>query len=214
LFADMIRDWRRAWGQGDFTFLAVQLAPWDRNKKRTIEQITAEPVESDWAELREAQNLVSRHLPQVGVAVITDLGDKDDIHPVKKAPVGERLAAAARVIAYREKLAGLSPVYKSVRFSGDRATVTFDRVGPGLEARGGELTGFAVAGTDRRFVWARAEIKGRNQVVVSSPAVPVPVAVRYGWADYPVVNLFSRSGLPASPFRTDDFPMVTAPKQP
>jgi sialate O-acetylesterase len=214
LFADMIRNWRQDWGQGDFTFLAVQLAPWDRNKKRPLEQITAEPVESDWAELREAQGLVSQQLPKVGVAVITDVGDKDDIHPTKKEPVGERLALAARVIAYREKTAGLSPVYKRARFSGARATVTFDRVGQGLEARGGDLTGFAVAGPDHRFVWAKAEIKGRNQVVVSCPSVPEPVAVRYGWADYPVVNLFSKSGLPVSPFRTDDFPMVSAPKKP
>jgi len=214
LFADMIRNWRQAWGQGNFTFLAVQLAPWDRNKKRPIEEITAEPVESDWAELREAQVIVSQTLPKVGVVVITDVGDKDDIHPTKKAPVGERLALAAQVIAYREKIAGLSPVYKRVRFSDDSATVTFDRVGQGLEARGGDLTGFAVAGSDRKFVWAKAEIKGRNRVVVSSPSVPAPVAVRFGWADCPVVNLFSKAGLPASPFRTDDFPMVSAPKKP
>lgn len=214
LFADMIRNWRRDWGQGDFTFLAVQLAPWDRNQKRTLEQITATPVESDWAELREAQSHVAKTLRRVGVAVITDVGDKDDIHPTKKVPVGERLALAARVIAYREKIDGLSPVCKGARFSGGQAVVKFDRVNGGLEARDGDLTGFAIAGSDRRFVWAKAEIKGRNKVVVSSPSVPQPVAVRYGWADYPVVNLFSRSGLPASPFRTDDFPMLTAPKQP
>ncbi|HRZ37161.1 MAG TPA: sialate O-acetylesterase, partial [Candidatus Paceibacterota bacterium] len=214
LFADMIRNWRRDWGQGDFTFLAVQLAPWDRNKKRTLEAIAAEPVESDWAELREAQMHVAKTLRKVGVAVITDVGDKDDIHPTRKVPVGERLALAARAIAYHERIDGLSPVYKSARFSGGRAVVKFDSVGGGLEARGGELTGFAIAGPDRRFVWAKAEIQGRNKVVVSSPSVPQPTAVRYGWADYPVVNLFSQCGLPASPFRTDDFPMLTAPKTP
>ncbi len=214
LFADMIRNWRRDWGQGDFTFLAVQLAPWDRNKKRTLETIAAEPVESDWAELREAQMHVAKTLRKVGVAVITDVGDKDDIHPTKKVPVGERLALAARAIAYREKIDGLSPVYKNARFSGGRAVVKFNSVGGGLEARDGDLTGFAIAGPDRRFVWAKAEIQGRNKVVVSSPSVPQPTAVRYGWADYPVVNLFSQCGLPASPFRTDNFPMLTAPKTP
>jgi len=213
LFADMIRNWRRDWGQGDFTFLAVQLAPWDKNRKRPISEITAAPTESDWAELREAQCIVAETLPKVGLAVITDVGDKDDIHPTKKVPVGERLALAARVIAYRERINGLSPAYDSVQFQGGKAVVKFKRVGSGLEARGGELTGFAIAGPDRKFVWAKAEIVGPDKVVVSSPEVPNPVAVRYGWADYPVVNLWSKDGLPASPFRTDDFPMVTAPKK-
>lgn len=212
LFADLIRNWRRDWGQGDFTFLAVQLAPWDKNRKRTLDQITAEPVESDWAELREAQGIATQVLPKVGLAVITDVGDKDDIHPTKKVPVGERLALAARVIAYGERISGLSPTYRSVSFRGGQATVTFDHVGRGLEARGGALNGFAMAGVDRKFVWAQAEVKGKNRVVVHSPAVPSPVAVRFGWADYPVVNLFSKDGLPASPFRTDSFPMTTAGK--
>ncbi|MDH7503520.1 MAG: hypothetical protein QHJ82_12525, partial [Verrucomicrobiota bacterium] len=123
------------------------------------------------------------------------------------------LALAARVIAYGERINGLSPAYDSVQFQGGKAIVEFKRVGSGLEARDGELTGFAIAGSDRKFVWAKAEIVGRDKVAVSSPEVPNPVAVRYGWADYPVVNLWSKDGLPASPFRTDDFPMVTAPKK-
>jgi sialate O-acetylesterase len=214
LFVEMIANWRRDWGQGDFTFLAVQLAPWDRGKKRALAEITASPMESDWAELREAQNLATERLPKVGVAVITDVGDKDDIHPAKKEPVGERLALAARVLAYRERVHGLSPTCRSVRFQGAKAIVRFNHVGPGLEARGGELTGFAVAGADRVFAWAKAEVVGKDQVAVCSPEVANPVAVRYGWADYPVVNLWSKDGLPASPFRTDDFPMVTTPKKP
>jgi len=214
LFADMIRNWRRDWGQGDFTFLAVQLAPWDRNRKRPLSEITAAPTESDWAELREAQCLVAEQLPKVGIAVITDVGDKDDIHPTKKVPVGERLALAARVLAHGERINGLSPAYKSVQFDGGKAMVNFKWVGRGLEARGGELTGFEVAGPDRKFVWAKAEVVGRDTVAVSSPDVPRPVAVRYGWSDCPVVNLWSQDGLPASPFRTDDFPMVSAPKKP
>jgi sialate O-acetylesterase len=211
LFADMIRNWRRDWGQGDFTFLAVQLAPFDGGKKRSLEQIAAVPGESTWAELREAQMLATKVLPNVGVAVITDVGDKDDIHPAKKAPVGERLALEARVIAYAEKITGFGPVFKSAHFAGDKAVISFDHVGKGLEAQGGKLQGFAIAGPDRKFVWADAQIQG-DSVVVSSPAVSNPVAVRYGWADYPVVNLWNKDGLPASPFRTDDFPMVTGPK--
>ncbi|MCX8109049.1 MAG: sialate O-acetylesterase, partial [Verrucomicrobiae bacterium] len=213
LFADLIRNWRHDWGLGDFTFLAVQLAPWDKNRKRPLNEITAAPGDSDWAELREAQCIVADTLPNVGLAVITDVGDKDDIHPTNKAPVGERLALAARVIAYNERINGLSPAYDSVRFENGKAVVKFKRVGKGLEARNGEPTGFAIAGPDMKFVWAKAEIVDRDKVVVSSPSVPVPVAVRYGWADYPVVNLWSKDGLPVSPFRTDDFPMITAPKK-
>ncbi|MBM3881685.1 MAG: sialate O-acetylesterase [Verrucomicrobia bacterium] len=212
LFADMIRNWRSDWGQGDFPFLAVQLAPWDKNRKRALGEITAAPGESDWAELREAQGFAAKLLPEVGLAVITDVGDKDDIHPAKKQPVGERLALAARVIAYGERIHGLSPTFRSVRFDGPRAIIRFQHAADGLEARGGELTGFAIASADRKFVWAKAVVQG-NRVVVSSPSVPEPAAVRFGWADYPVINLFSKGGLPVSPFRTDDFPMVTGPKR-
>jgi sialate O-acetylesterase len=211
LFATMISNWRQDFGQGDFPFLMVQLAPWDKNKKRDLAEITKTPVESDWAELREAQLFATKILPNVGMVVITDAGDKDDIHPAKKEPAGSRLALAARGIAYGEKLVHSGPTYRSLTIEGEKAILSFDHVGQGLEARGGELQGFAIAGADRKFVWAKAEIKGDN-VVVSSPEVPHPVAVRYGWADYPVVNLFNKNGLPASPFRTDAFPMLTGPR--
>ncbi len=211
LFADMIRNWRRDWGQGDFTFLEVQLAPWDKGKKRSLEEITKEPGDSDWAELREAQVLATKVLPNVGQAVITDVGDKDDIHPRAKKPVGERLALAARGLAYGEKIVYSGPTYRKLEIKGSEVWLSFDHVGRGLEARGGELAGFAVCGADRKWVWAKADLRG-VQVVVSCPQVPQPVAVRYGWSDHPVVNLWNKDGLPASPFRTDDFPMVTAPK--
>lgn len=203
LFPDMIRCWRRDWGQKDFTFLAVQLAP--------FRAIKDEPGESDWAELREAQLLATKVLPKVGMAVITDVGDPNDIHPTKKRPVGERLALAARGIAYGEKIVYSGPIYRSVKFEGNKAILSFDHVGKGLEARDGALKGFAICGEDRKFVWAEAQIVG-DTVVVSSPQVAKPVAVRYGWADCPVVNLWNKDGLPASPFRTDDFPMITAGK--
>jgi sialate O-acetylesterase len=212
LFADMISNWRRDWGQGNFTFLAVQLAPWDKNKKRSLEQITEKPEDSDWAELREAQSIATQVLPKVGMAVITDVGDKDDIHPTKKVPVGARLALAARGIAYREKMEYSGPVYQNIKVKDGKAVLSFLHVDGGLEARDGQLKGFAICGEDKKFIWANAEIQG-NKVVVSSPAVVKPVAVRYGWSDYPVVNLWNKDGLPASPFRTDNFPMITQPKK-
>ena len=205
LFADMIRNWRKDWGEGDFTFLAVQLAP--------FQDIKPQPVESDWAELREAQLLATKVLPKVGLAVITDVGEEKDIHPKKKAPVGGRLAVAARGIAYGEKIEYSGPTYKSMKVTGNKAILSFDHTGGGLESRGGDLKGFAICGPEKKFVWAKAEIDG-NKVIVSSPEISQPVAVRYGWANFPVVNLWNKADLPASPFRTDDFPMVTAPKQP
>jgi len=203
LFPDMIRCWRRDWGQGDFTFLAVQLAPFQAAK--------AQPADSTWAELREAQLLATQVLPNVGLAVITDVGDAKDIHPKWKQPVGERLALSARAIAYGEKNEFSGPVYRRCEIKGEQAILHFDHARQGLEARGGELKGFAICGEDKKFVWAKAEIVGAT-VVVSSPEVAQPVAVRYGWADFPEVNLWNKAGLPASPFRTDNFPMITAPK--
>ena len=204
LFADMIRNWRRDWGQGDFPFLLVQLAP--------FKDIKPQPGESDWAELREAQLLATQVLPNVGMAVITDVGEEKDIHPRKKQPVGARLALAARALAHRQKLAYSGPVYRSLKIEGNRAVLRFDHAGKGLEARDGELKGFAICGEDRKWVWGKAEILSSDTLAVSSPEVPQPVAVRYGWADYPVVNLWNKDGLPATPFRTDNFPMITAPK--
>lgn len=211
LFADMIKNWRKDWGQGDFPFLFVQLAPWDKNKKRSLEDITKEPVESDWAELREAQSLTLK-LPKTGMVVITDVGDKDDIHPTKKQPVGERLALAARALVYNEKIVYSGPMYKNMKVKGNVVTLSFDHVGSGLEAKGSKLTGFAICGEDKKWVWADAETDGKV-VTVSNASVAKPIAVRYGWADFPVVNLFNKEGLPASPFRTDEFPGLTQPKE-
>jgi sialate O-acetylesterase len=204
LFPDMIWNWRSDWRQGDFPFLAVQLAP--------FKKIKDEPGESDWAELREAQLLATLSLPKVGLAVITDVGDEDDIHPQKKEPVGARLALAARSIAYGQELVFSGPIFSQAEIEGNKVTLTFNHAGKGLEARGGELKGFSIAGEDRKFHWATAKVINSNQVVVSSPEVELPIAVRYGWADYPTGNLWNKDGLPASPFRTDDFPMITAPK--
>ena len=210
LFADMIKNWRNDWDR-DFTFLEVQLAPYDQSRKRSVEQITATPVESNWAELREAQLLATENLKKVGMAVITDVGDKDDIHPTKKQPVGARLALLARKITYGEKIVADGPTYDGVKFKDGKAILSFKNVGGGLAAQGGALTGFAIAGEDKQFTWATATIEG-DKVVVSSATVTKPTAVRYGWADFPVVNLWNKDGLPATPFRTDDWPMITKPK--
>ncbi len=204
LFPDMIRNWRNDWGQGNFPFLAVQLAPFMAIKKQ--------PAESAWAELREAQLNTTKILPNVGMAVITDVGDQTDIHPTKKAPVGQRLAIAARGIAYGQKIVYSGPTFKRMKVKGDQAILSFDNVGGGLEARDGALKGFSICGPDKKFVLANAEIVGKT-VVVSSPEVRNPIAVRFGWADFPVVNFWNKEGLPASPFRTDNFPMSTAAKK-
>ncbi len=205
LFPNMIRDWRRLWNQGDFTFCCVQLAP--------FKPISPLPGESDWAELREAQLLATKTLPKVGMAVITDVGEERDIHPRKKGPVGTRLALAARAIAYGERIPYSGPAFKSIKIDDDKAILKFDHVGGGLVAKDGALKSFAICGTDHKWVWGIAEIQGNDTVVVSSPNVENPVAIRFGWADYPVVNLWNKEGLPASPFRTDNFPLITEGKK-
>lgn len=217
LFPELIKGWRDAWGQGDFPVLAVQLTPFDKNRNRPLEQIIAVPEDSDWARLREAQSLTEKAVPNYALVVTTDLGDKDDPTPSKKELVGARLALAARALVYGEKVTSIGPVFREMAVQGEKISLKFDHVGLGLEARGGKLTGFAVASEDKKFVWADAQINPDNSVTVSASTVPKPVAVRYGWADYPVVNLFNKDGLPATPFRTDTFspppPPVPAKKK-
>ncbi len=200
LFPAMIQDWREAWAQGDFPFLFVQLA--------NFMAVKPEPGESAWAELREAQTMTLA-LPKTGMAVAIDIGDANDIHPRNKQDVGKRLALNALAIAYGKKVVYSGPLYERMRREGNAIRLYFKHVNGGLTTPNGEpLRGFAIAGADRRFVWAEARIEG-NTVVVSSPQVLEPVAVRYAWADNPVCNLYNRAGLPASPFRTDDWPGVT-----
>ena len=199
LFPLMIRNWRSAWGH-DFPFYFVQLANWHASK--------AEPDESDWAELREAQTMTLRE-PQTGMAVTIDIGDENDIHPRNKLDVGRRLAAWALAGTYDQKVIPSGPLFNSFKIEGDQVRIRFKH-GARLKTRdGGPLKGFAIAGEDRNFVWADARIEG-DTVIVSSPMVSKPVAVRYGWADNPIANLYNKAGLPASPFRTDDWPGVTA----
>jgi sialate O-acetylesterase len=146
------------------------------------------------------------------MAVITDVGDKDDIHPARKEPVGARLALLARAIAYDERIPYSGPVFRRMSVSRGRAILGFRHTHGGLLAKDGPLKGFQICGPDREWRWADAQIDG-NRVIVSSPEVKEPIAVRYGWADYPVGNLFNGAGLPATPFRTDNFPLTTARKR-
>ena len=194
LLGSMIENWRSAWQRESLPFLIVQLAPYLA--------IDSEPRESDWAALREAQERVTREVPNTALAVITDVGDEKDIHPTRKKPVGARLALAARKVAYGEKIVASGPTFRAVAVEDHALVVSFDNVGKGLVVRGPRLTGFAVAGRDEKFVNADATLRG-DRVVVSSPLVPSPAYVRFGWANYPVVNLWNADGLPASPFRTD-----------
>lgn len=200
LMPAMIQDWRDSWGQGDFPFLMVQLAPFMK--------ISEQPTESAWAELREAQLLSTKALPNVGMAVITDVGEENDIHPRQKQPVGARLAYAAEHIAYGKKLTWSGPEYSHLRVDGSQARVFFDHTDGGLVAKDGPLTGFTICGPDHQFYNATARISGRT-VVVCAPEVSEPVAVRFGWANFPVVNLWNQGGLPATPFRTDNFKAIT-----
>ncbi|HEY7181018.1 MAG TPA: sialate O-acetylesterase [Blastocatellia bacterium] len=203
LFPTMIRDWRALWGQGDFPFLFVQLAAFGPNSGTL--------GESDWAELREAQLMTLSASPKTGMALAIDVGNYDSIHPTNKQPVGERLALAARAVAYGEKIVYSGPVYQSTKIEGDKVVLNFQHAGAGLEARGGELKGFIIAGEDKVWREAKAEIKG-DRVIVYSPEVSKPLAVRYAWAKYPTCNLYNKEGLPATPFRTDDWPGVTQSK--
>lgn len=220
LFPTMIADWRSRWGEGNFPFLFVQLAPFQR--------IMSEPMArgwNGWGDLREAQRETTLTVPNTGMAVITDLGDSNDIHPRRKEPVGERLALIARAKVYGEKNLEFSgPVFEKIAINGSKARVYFVHAeglkaidvhdglddGP-LVASAGKLVGFELAGADQVYYAADAVIDG-STVVVTSPNVPKPVAVRYGWAQYPVANLSNAAGLPASPFKSDNWSWASEPK--
>ncbi len=202
VFPALIDNWRHDWGRPDLPFLFVQLAPYGP-RPDTPEELNV-PV------LRESQLITSQTVPNTAMAVITDCGHLT-IHPTKKAPVGHRLALAAEAVAYGKDVTYRGPAYSGVEFKGNRAVLTFTDTFGGLVANGGELTGFTIAGSDGGFRGARASIVG-DKVVVSSPEVENPAAVRYGWSSYPVANLFNKAGLPASPFRTDDFVLPTQPQ--
>lgn len=200
LFPAMIASWRSAWGMGDFPFLYVQLSDFLERHPQ--------PGESRWADLRESQ-AAALATPKTGMAVTVDIGAEHDMHPPDKEDVGRRLAFIARSQVYGQPhVAASGPSLAAASFSDGKATLSFTHAEEGLksESQGktAPLKGFALAGSDRHFVWADAEIHG-NKVIVQSPQVPNPVAVRYAWADFPDATLYNKSDLPAAPFRTDSW---------
>lgn len=224
-FPVLIQDWRKRWNQEHLSFYFCQLA--NQGSK------TQAPGESGWAELREAQTL-ALSLPNTGQAVLIDVGEID-IHPSDKQSVGDRLARIALAKDYGRKISSSGPVYKSMKIEGSLIRLEFDNSEGGLEARemqstypqstlsgtkkplirnspNSQLEGFAICGTDRKWYWANAKIVGES-VIVWSDNVSAPIAVRYAWADNPTVNLYNTAGLPAAPFRTDDFPAKTVNKK-
>ena len=205
LFTGLIDDWRRVWGENDAPFLYVELANFLKPQ--------ANPVENDeWPALREAQSyaLALAHVHAVtAIDILGPLESPFNIHPPNKQLIGHRLVMAARANVYGEnRLVWSGPRFKSVTFDDLRAILTFDHIGGGLRVKDAqELRGFALAGADRQFKWAEARIEG-NTVVLSSPGVPAPVAVRYAWANNPNGNLINKEALPAFPFRTDSWNLV------
>jgi sialate O-acetylesterase len=196
LLPALIADWRAKWKEGDIPFLFVQLP--------NYMEVQYSPSESQWAELREAQ-LDALSVPHTGMAVAIDAGEWNDVHPLDKKDVGDRLALEAERLGYGDSsVVASGPIYQSARVEGNTVVLSFTGIGSGLMAKGGgELQQFAIAGADKKFVWADARIEG-DHVVVSSPDVSEPLYVRYAWADNPEgANLYNKEGLPASPFRTD-----------
>jgi sialate O-acetylesterase len=196
MFPALIADWRKKWKQEDFPFLYVQL----HNYLEADEQ----PSEGGWPEIREVQ-LKTLSVANTAMAVAADVGEWNDLHPLNKKDVGQRLALAAQKVAYGDdKVVYSGPIYESMQIEGNKIIIAFTHIGGGLVVKGGgELKHFAIAGGDKKFVWAKAKIQG-DKVVVRSEQVNNPVAVRYAWANNPEgANLYNKEGLPASPFRTD-----------
>ncbi|MEZ5071958.1 MAG: sialate O-acetylesterase [Bacteroidales bacterium] len=199
VFPNLITDWRKAWGTGDFPFYFVQLANYMARNDQ--------PVDNAWAELREAQRM-TLSLPNTGMAVAIDIGDALDIHPGNKQDVGKRLALNALAGTYGKDVEFSGPDYTHMEIQENRIVLHFTHADGLRSSDGKPLTGFAICGEDHRFVWANAAIEGEN-VVVYAPGIAHPLAVRYAWSANPACNLVNGAGLPASPFRTDQFPGIT-----
>lgn len=189
LFGNMIRDWRKLWGY-ELPFLYVQLANFMQRQDM--------PVESQWAELRDAQTQ-TLELPKTAMAVTIDIGDANDIHPRNKQDVGARLWLAAKKVSYGDEVVYSGPVFQGAKVADDQVIVSFDHLGAGLKSKG-ELKGFALSDAEGNWYWAEAEIAG-STVVVRSAEVKQPVAVSYAWGDNPEASLYNQEGLPAVPFR-------------
>jgi sialate O-acetylesterase len=205
LLPTMIKDWRNLFGQGDFPFYIVSLPAFMHHEDH--------PVESTWAELREAQAIAARNVPNAALAVTVDTGEPDNIHPQDKKIVGERLAFCALSQQYGRKLPYQGPTFKSVEHVPGALKIHFDHADGGLVAKGGRAGEFSIAGKDRKWYLADAKIEG-DAIVIASPHVPEPEAVRYAWQSFPEATLYNGAGLPAVPFRTDTWPGITEKRKP
>jgi sialate O-acetylesterase len=207
LLPTMIRAWRERWGQGDFPFGIIQLP--------NYRSVKAEPADEAWSHLREAQRRTALATPKTGLIVTIDIGEANDIHPKNKLDVGRRMARWALADVYGRKLTKGGPMLRQAKVEGPKIVLTFADAGTGLRIRDGDkLEEFAIAGADRKWHWAEAKIVGRDKVEVWSPAVPQPLAVRYAFNNNPKrPNLTNETGLPAAPFRTDDWPGPTDGKR-
>jgi sialate O-acetylesterase len=201
LLPALITDWRKEFGQGDFPFYIISLPAFQHRKDQ--------PGDDSWAELREAQNLTAKKLPHTCVAITIDTGDPDNIHPIDKLQGGDRLGYCALADHYGQKVPYSGPTVAKVEKTKSAIKLHFDHTDGGLVVKGDKLGEFSIAGADRKWYWADAKIEG-NTIVVSSSSVPNPVAVRYAWQSNPLATLFNGAGLPAPPFRTDDWPLSTA----
>lgn len=199
LLPALIKDWRRHWNQGDFPFIICQIA--------TAYARDSQPVESEWGELREAQSIAARAVPNATLVATIDLGDGTDIHPRNKQDVGHRAALNALATVYGQRVENSGPVYTGMKIEGAAIRLSFTHA-QGLELRKTDVPSFAICGDDKVWVWADARIEG-NDIIVTSPAIADAVAVRYAWANNPTTPLYNAAGLPAFPFRTDDWPITT-----
>jgi sialate O-acetylesterase len=205
IFPALINDWRAHWGQGDFPFVFVSLA--------NFQKAPVAPSESSWAELREAQ-ASALSVPNTGMSVSIDLDDDGNLHPTNKQDVGKRAALSALKVAYHQDLVYSSPIYKSMKIKGQQVRITFDKVGSGLQIKGQDslIKGFAIAGADKKFYWAKGKLQDDHTVIVWADEVSNPVTVRYAWADNPgYVNLYNKEGLPVNSFRVENWDKQTKP---
>ena len=199
LFPALIKEWRKDFEQPELPFYFVQLPGFDHPFWQE---------KPNWAELRDAQLYTWKTVQNTAMVVSIDKGDKNDLHPIYKEPIGHRLAGCALNLVYGKDIPYSGPIYSESEIKGNKIEVSFDFVYSGLDSKGESLSGFTICGADRKFVPAKAEVRG-DKVIVWSDKVSTPVAVRYGWSNWTDANLFNREGLPASPFRTDDFPMLS-----
>lgn len=197
LLPAFISGWRKAWGKPELPFIIFQLASWGKPK--------LDPNEKSWIALvQEAQLKTYLKTPNTALIITQDVADSNSVHYTNKEPIGERAKNAALSLVYNKPRIYLGPIFKSMKVEGNRAIIEFYNASNGLVVKGDQLNGFAVSGNDKKFVFATAKIE-KNKVIITSDKISQIIAVRYGWADFPIVNLYNKEGIPASPFRTDNF---------